>query len=143
MAYKNFKHTEIIEEIGAELRKARLNKNETLAIVSDTLSSNGISISPTMLGRIENGERRIDDKLFFALCDYYEINPYITIVSACKQHINTTNKNASKSSIDCTIATTDEHNELISLYKNINSQGQNEIKSLMRMMAYMSAFKLK
>ena len=61
MAYKNFKATEIIEEIGAELRKIRTDNNQTISHVAIKLAEKGFQISNTLLGRIENGERRIDD----------------------------------------------------------------------------------
>ena len=66
MAYKNFRKTEIIDELGAELRKVRNQKELTLAQVAAGLGELGTQISSIMLGRIETGQRRIDDDLFLA-----------------------------------------------------------------------------
>lgn len=141
MAYKNFKLTEIIDEIGSELRKARLNKHETLASVSKILSTDGINLSSTMLGRIENGERRIDDELFYKLCEHYDINPFLTIISASQQHINDITAIHHSETISDFTVSSDKDNIVLSLYNNLNPEGQHEVKSLMRMMAYMNAFK--
>ena len=59
MAYKNFVKTEIIDEIGAELRTIRKEKDETLSFVASTLEKQGFHLSATMLGRIETAERRL------------------------------------------------------------------------------------
>ena len=61
MPYKNFTKTEIIDELGAELRKARNSKGLTLTQVAGALEKRGTHVSSIMLGRIETGQRRIDD----------------------------------------------------------------------------------
>ena len=87
MAYKNFKATEIIEEIGAELRKIRTDNNQTISHVAIKLAEKGFQISNTLLGRIENGERRIDDDTLNAICNYYKVDPSSVIIAASKEHI--------------------------------------------------------
>lgn len=138
MAYKNFKATEIIEEIGAELRKIRTNSNLTISHVATELAENGLHISNTLLGRIENGERRIDDETLNAICDYYKVDPSSVIIAASKEHIqrlseNLTDNVAAHESVET------EH--LYDLYQNLNAEGQKEVTNLMRLMAYMDAFK--
>ena len=68
MAYGNFRKTEIIEEIGSELKKARKAKKYTLGDLSQQLSAQGMNLSPALLSRMENGERRIDDDTLEAVC---------------------------------------------------------------------------
>ena len=63
MPYKNFTKTEIIDELGAELRKARNSKGLTLTQVAGALEKRGTHVSSIMLGRIETGQRRIDTAL--------------------------------------------------------------------------------
>ena len=86
MPYKDFKSTEIIDEIGLELRKLRNEKKLSLATVSDAMEQQQIHISGTMLGRMENGERRIDDSLLHALCRLYDADPNALIIRACQTH---------------------------------------------------------
>lgn len=142
MAYKNFKLTEFIEEIGTELRSIRTMKKLTINTVVNDFSSSSLQLSATMLGRIETGERRIDDELFLALCHYYETDPHNLIKRAAQNHI------------DALIPATDAHDqgdadsttsplspdELYRLYSNINDEGKREVGTLLRMMAYMKAF---
>ena len=67
MAYKNFRCTEIIEEIGEELRRVRKQKKLTISHVAEQVSAaSGLPVSNTLLGRIETGERRIDDEIMEA-----------------------------------------------------------------------------
>ena len=138
MAYKNFKATEIIEEIGAELRKIRTDSNQTISHVAIELAKNGLHISNTLLGRIETGERRIDDDTLNAICSYYKIDPSSVIIAASKEHIRRLSEPASDNADSSEPAET-EH--LYALYHNLNADGQKEVTSLMRMMAYMDAFK--
>ena len=93
MAYKNFKKAEIIDEIGSELRKARNAKELTLAQVADNLEQNGTHVSGIMLGRIENGQRRIDDTLLHALCELYHIDSNDLTINACQSHITALQQN--------------------------------------------------
>lgn len=139
MAYKNFTLTEIIEEIGQELKKTRIQKGVTINYVANTLSESGTHISSTLLSRMENGERRIDDETLLSLCEYYQIDPKSIIIAASRMHIE---KIQFDSEFDKLLYPVEMNNEeLISLYKNLNHEGQKEILHLMRMMAYMEAFK--
>lgn len=138
MAYKNFKATEIIEEIGAELRKIRTGSNQTISHVAVKLAEKGFHISNTLLGRIENGERRIDDDMLNAICNYYEVDPSSVIIAASKEHIRRLSERLSDNA-----ATSEpiETEQLYALYHNLNADGQKEVTNLMRLMAYMDAFK--
>ena len=138
MAYKNFKATEIIEEIGAELRKIRTDNNQTISHVAIKLAEEGFHISNTLLGRIENGERRIDDDTLNAICDYYRVDPSSVIIAASKEHIRRLSERLSDNA-----ATSEpiETEQLYALYHNLNADGQKEVTNLMRLMAYMDAFK--
>lgn len=138
MAYKNFKATEIIEEIGAELRKIRTGSNQTISHVANKLTENGLHISSTLLSRIETGERRIDDDTLVAICAYYKINPSSVIIAASKEHIRRLSESQPGSAAPSEPANT-EH--LRALYNNLNAEGQKEIANLMRLMAYMDTFK--
>ncbi len=138
MAYKNFKATEIIEEIGAELRKIRTGNNQTIRCVAVGLAKNGLHISNTLLGRIENGERRIDDDTLNAICNYYKVDPSSVIIAASKEHIRRLSESQSDSDASPETIETDY---LHTLYHNLNAEGQKEVANLMRMMAYMDAFK--
>lgn len=141
MAYKNFKLTEFIEEIGTELRTIRTAKKLTINNVANNLSSSELSLSATMLGRIETGERRIDDELFLSLCQYYGADPYNLIKRAAQNHIDalkTPSEQPGESENASAILTPEE---LYRLYSNINNEGKKEIGTLLRMMAYMNAFK--
>ena len=138
MAYKNFKATEIIEEIGAELRKIRTGNNQTIRHVAVKLAEKGFHISNTLLGRIENGERRIDDDMLNAICNYYKVDPSSVIIAASKEHIRRLSERLSDNA-----ATSEpiETEQLYALYHNLNADGQKEVTNLMRLMAYMDAFK--
>ena len=138
MAYKNFKATEIIEEIGAELRKIRTDNNQTISHVAIKLAEKGFQISNTLLGRIENGERRIDDDTLNAICNYYKVDPSSVIIAASKEHIRRLSESQSDSDASPETIETDY---LHTLYHNLNAEGQKEVANLMRMMAYMDAFK--
>ena len=138
MAYKNFKATEIIEEIGAELRKIRTNSNQTISHVANKLAESGIHISNTLLGRIETGERRIDDDTMNAICAYYKVDPSYVIICASKEHIRRLSENRT----DVAVSSEPAETELLyGLYSRLNDEGQKEVTSLMRLMAYMDAFK--
>lgn len=134
MAYKNFKSTEIMEEIGAELRKVRLAQSYTISYVASKLTESGLTISNTLLGRVENGERRIDDEALEAICSFYQVNPKTIIIAASKEHIRRLSEDDSSSSIT-------QSDDLTTLFNNLNPEGQKEVSSLMRLMAYMNAFK--
>ncbi len=131
MAYKNFKKTEFIEELGAELRKARLAHNETLTVTAEIMDSNGFHLSGTMLGRIETGERRIDDPLFEALCEHFQVDSSTLVVNACLAHAS------SISADDAAL----EKEELYKGFSSLSEQHQSEIKTMLRLFAYMDKFK--
>lgn len=138
MAYKNFKTTEIMEEIGAELRKIRTANNQTIIYVAVKLTEKGFRISNTLLGRIENGERRIDDDTLNAICNFYKVDPSSVIIAASKEHIRRLSERISDNAAASEPLET-EH--LYALYHNLNPEGQKEVTNLMRLMAYMDAFK--
>lgn len=140
MAYKNFKATEIIEEIGIELRKIRMEKNLTISHVAAELTDSGLQISNTLLGRVENGERRIDDNALNAICSYYDVSPSAVIISASREHIRRITESQTDLGASQTVS---ESIHLIELYQNLNAEGQREVANLMRLMAYMDAFKKK
>lgn len=135
MAYKNFKKTEIIDELGIELRKARNAKELTLAQVADALEKKGTHVSGIMLGRIETGQRRIDDDLFHALCDYYHVDPDIITVHACQAHIATVEKESNTIS-----ANEDESLWIAEVYRNLPQNRQADIRTMMRIFTYMDKF---
>ena len=132
MAYKNFKLTEILEEIGAELRKARQEKSYTISYVATRLTESGLTISNTLLGRVENGERRIDDEALEAICAFYQVDPRQIIIEASREHIRRLSDEEEKKKPVET---------LVTLYENLNSKGQEEVTNLMCLMAYMEAFR--
>lgn len=132
MAYKNFKMTEIIEEIGGELRKIRTARKQTISFVAGELAHSGLHISNTLLGRIENGERRIDDDTLQSICAFYDIAPSSLVISASREHIRRLSENQDDNV---------EPEILLDLYNNLNLEGQKEIVHLIRLMAYMEAFK--
>lgn len=136
MAYKNFKMTEIIEEIGSELRKIRKSKGMTINHVANELTRSGLQISTTLLGRVENGERRVDDDSFNAICNFYEVDPASVVILASREHI----KRLSENRTDITSEEAAEYELVLSLYKTLNSECQKEIINLMHLMPYMDFF---
>ena len=88
MAYKNFRCTEIIEEIGEELRRVRKQKKLTISHVAEQVSAaSGLPVSNTLLGRIETGERRIDDEIMEAICAFYGVHSREIVIAAARKHI--------------------------------------------------------
>lgn len=87
-----------------------------------------------MLGRIETAERRLDDDLFTALCDHYLVNPDELIIRACKAHINTLSKNLPDSD-------TKDYSSLVEQLFGLSIEHQNEIRTMIRLFAYMDKFK--
>lgn len=138
MAYRNFRATEIIEEIGVELRKIRTGKKLTISQVAAALASSGLQISNTLLGRVENGQRRIDDETMNAICAFYGVKPSSVIISASREHIRRLSEEAGDIASSSDLV---ESDCLITLYRNLNADGQKEAINLMRLMAYMDAFK--
>ena len=63
MSDKALKYTEITDELGAELRRLRLERKLTLVQVASALNSENHQLSNVHLSRIETGQRRIDDDL--------------------------------------------------------------------------------
>ncbi len=133
MAYKNFIKTEIIDEIGVELRTVRKGKGETLSFVAGALESQGFHLSATMLGRIENSERRIDDNLFEALCNHYHIVPNELIIRACKSHIKTLSRSL-------TNADTKDYSSLVDQFAGLSKNHQHEILTMIRLYTYIDKF---
>lgn len=134
MAYKNFKMTEIIDELGTELRKVRNTQELTLAQVADALKKNGTHISSIMLGRIETGQRRIDDDLFHALCNHYLVNPEEIVIKACQTHIT---------ALQQTEDSKDRQNDALWIaeaYNSLPPNRQADIRTMMRMFSYMDKF---
>jgi len=124
MAYKNFKKAEIIDEIGSELRKARNAKELTLAQVADNLEQNGTHVSGIMLGRIENGQRRIDDTLLHDLT-----------INACQSHITALQQNKCPANS----AETDV-NWFLDTYRSLPENRQADIRTMLRLYSYMDKF---
>lgn len=135
MAYKNFKKTEIIDELGIELRKLRNAKELTLAQVADALEKTGTHISSIMLGRIETGQRRIDDDLFHALCNHYHVNPDEITIKACQAHIT-----ALQQANNIAASHKNEALLIAEAYDNLPPNRQADIRTMMRMFAYMDKF---
>lgn len=136
MPYKNFKKTEIIDEIGSELHEIRISKKLTLYQVAEALESNSIHLSSTMLYRIETGERRIDDTILLSLCNYYQINPNSLIIRACQKHINKLlEENDDTQSLNEEAKS--ESQTIADMYLNLPSNRQADVRTMMRMLAYM------
>lgn len=139
MAYKNFRCTEIIEEIGEELRRIRKQKKQTISYVAERVAAaSGLPVSSTLLGRIETGERRIDDEIMDAICSYYGVLSRDIVIAASRKHIRRLAGTAAADSGPEDIGTT-----LVSLFENLNEAGQKEVLSLMQLMAYMDAYKIR
>ena len=88
MSDKALKYTEITDELGAELRKLRLERNLTLVQVAEVLNAQDHQISNVHLSRIETGQRRIDDGLLELLCGFYEVDARTIAIRASKAHIS-------------------------------------------------------
>ena len=88
MSDKALKYTEITDELGAELRRLRLERNLTLVQVASALNSKMHQLSNVHLSRIETGQRRIDDDLLELLCGFYEVDARTIAIRASKAHIN-------------------------------------------------------
>ena len=146
MAYGNFRKTEIIEEIGAELRKARKAKKYTLGDLSQQLSGRGMNFSPALLSRMENGERRIDDDTLEAVCGILEADSAAVVAAAAREHIRRVAAAAEQGEAPVTglseILEKDQpESSVTELYRNLNPEGQREVSRLMRLMAYMETFR--
>ena len=135
MSYKNFKKTEIIDELGIELRKTRNARELTLAQVADNLEQNGTHVSGIMLGRIETGQRRIDDTLLLALCELYHIDSNDLIINACQSHITALLQNKCPSS-----STETDMNWFLDTYRNLPENRQADIRTMLRLYSYMDKF---
>ena len=135
MAYKNFKKTEIIDELGIELRKTRNARELTLAQVADNLEQNGTHVSGIMLGRIETGQRRIDDTLLLALCELYHIDSSDLIINACQSHITSLLQNKCPAS-----STETDMNWFLDTYRNLPENRQADIRTMLRLYSYMDKF---
>ena len=138
MAYGNFRKTEIIEEIGSELKKARKAKKYTLGDLSQKLSGRGMNLSPALLSRMENGERRIDDDTLEALCGILEADSAAVVIAAAREHIRRISEGAEKREDP---AADQPESSVTELYRNLNPEGQREVSRLMRLMAYMETFR--
>ena len=135
MAYGNFRKTEIIEEIGSELRKARKAKKYTLGELAQQLSVRGMNLSPALLSRMENGERRIDDDTLEAVCGILEADAAAVVAAAAREHIL---RVTDRSEI---LEKVQPESSVTELYRNLNPEGQREVSRLMRLMAYMETFR--
>ncbi len=140
MAYKNFCKTEILEEIGGELRKARRERKLTLAEVSEQLSARGVTLSATLLSRMENGERRIDDVTLETICSLYGVRPETVAAAASREHIRRLSPEEAAAA-EAVFSPGAEEGSAAELYRNLNPEGQREVSRLMRLMAYMDAFR--
>ena len=135
MAYGNFRKTEIIEEIGLELKKARKAKKYTLGDLSQQLSARGMNLSPALLSRMENGERRIDDDTLEAVCGILEADASAVVAAAAREHIRRVTDQSEILEKD------QPESPVTELYRNLNPEGQREVSRLMRLMAYMETFR--
>ena len=135
MAYGNFRKTEIIEEIGSELKKARKAKKYTLGDLSQQLSAQGMNLSPALLSRMENGERRIDDDTLEAVCGILEADTAAVVAAAAREHIRRVTDRPEILEKD------QPESSVTELYRNLNPEGQREVSRLMRLMAYMETFR--
>ena len=135
MAYGNFRKTEIIEEIGSELKKARNEKKYTLGELSQQLSARGMNLSPALLSRMENGERRIDDDTLEAVCGILEADASAVVAAAAREHIRRVTDQSEILEKD------QSESSVTELYRNLNPEGQREVSRLMRLMAYMETFR--
>ena len=88
MSDKALKYTEITDELGAELRRLRLERNLTLVQVASALNSENHQLSNVHLSRIETGQRRIDDDLLELLCGFYKVDARTIAIRASKAHID-------------------------------------------------------
>jgi len=88
MSDKALKYTEITDELGAELRRLRLERKLTLVQVASALNSENHQLSNVHLSRIETGQRRIDDDLLELLCGFYEVDARTIAIRASNAHIN-------------------------------------------------------
>ena len=164
MAYGNFRKTEIIEEIGSELKKARKAKKYTLGDLSQQLSARGMNLSPALLSRMENGERRIDDDTLEAVCGILEADTAAVVAAAAREHIRRVTETAGQGESHVKdlpgspaaglpeglvtdwseILEKDQpESPVTELYRNLNPEGQREVSRLMRLMAYMETFRKK
>ena len=155
MAYGNFRKTEIIEEIGSELRKARKAKKYTLGDLSQQLSVRGVNLSPTLLSRMENGERRIDDDTLEAVCGILEADAAAVVAAAAREHIRRVTEVSGQAEGPVTTGLPEglgpdrpeilekeqPESSVTELYRNLNPEGQREVSRLMRLMAYMETFR--
>lgn len=130
MAYKNFRMTEIIEEVGTELRKLRKEQELTLKQVSELLEKDGLEISGTLLGRIETGERRIDDDTLDALCRLYETDPASVVKKACSMHIEILEKQTGVSEVS-------EAQSVLNLYMELPENRKDDVRKMIHLFAYM------
>lgn len=88
MSDKALKYTEITDELGAELRRLRLERKLTLVQVASALNSENHQLSNVHLSRIETGQRRIDDDLLELLCGFYKVDARTIAIRASNAHID-------------------------------------------------------
>lgn len=140
MSYKNFKKTEIIDEIGIKLRSARISAELTLSQATEELLKSGFKISVTMLGRIENGDRRIDDDLFLALCKLYKEDPKIIITHACQAHVAAISKEAELAEL-MVLGESDQIVELVKEYLSLPNERKTDVRNTVRILSRMEKIK--
>ena len=153
MAYGNFRKTEIIEEIGSELKKARKAKKYTLGDLSQQLSVRGMNLSPALLSRMENGERRIDDDTLEAVCGILGADAAAVVAAASREHIRRVSADEKREDPAAgmpeglaadppeILEKDQSESSVTELYRNLNPEGQREVSRLMRLMAYMETFR--
>ena len=107
----------------------------TLAQVADNLEQNGTHVSGIMLGRIENGQRRIDDTLLHALCELYHIDSNDLTINACQSHITALQQNKCPANS----AETDV-NWFLDTYRSLPENRQADIRTMLRLYSYMDKF---
>jgi len=141
MAYKNFTETEFIEEIGAEIRKARLAAGLTMSQVLEILDEQGLTLSATMLSRIESGERRIDDELFQAVCTACGANHLDLAIKAGEAHIRRLRERGQFEGLIVSAETSEEDyrinmTDLENVISDLSPEGQRELMQIARMRSY-------
>ena len=96
---------------------------------------NGTHVSGIMLGRIENGQRRIDDTLLHALCELYHIDSNDLTINACQSHITALQQNKCPANS----AETDV-NWFLDTYRSLPENRQADIRTMLRLYSYMDKF---
>ena len=99
------------------------------------MEQHGTHVSGIMLGRIENGQRRIDDTLLHALCELYHIDSNDLTINACQSHITALQQNKCPANS----AETDV-NWFLDTYRSLPENRQADIRTMLRLYSYMDKF---